>query len=129
MVLKQSTKQGPFISIVRYPGRPVILGMELYKPELPNPSESQNTPQNTSRTPSRNQKNTKKYEKYTKIGVFVIFFVFFLVFWFREKIRGVFWTSEGVLYFVGGAGTRNFPDHSRAFAAEIWLVLSIRTLI
>ena len=28
---------------------------------------------------------------------------FFFVFWFRERIRGVFWGSDGVLYSAEGA--------------------------
>ena len=57
----------------------------------------------------------KKYEKNTKTPDFLHFSYFFRI-WFREGVRGVFWgvfwRSEGFLYSVGGARTRNVRNAS-----------------
>ena len=71
---------------------------------IQNPFERQNTPQNTPRTPSRNQIR-KKYEKCTKIGGFRIFSYFFCILVSGEDsgcILGCILGFRGVLYFVGG---------------------------
>ena len=45
--------------------------------------------------PPPKKTKTPDYEKYTKIGGFRIFFNIFFVSWSGERIRGVFWGSEG----------------------------------
>ena len=90
---------------------PLGLGLRVRAPyRIQNPSERQNTPQNTPRILSRNQKR-KKYEKYTKIGVLVIFSYFFVLGEDSGCILECILDFRGVLYFVGGAGTRKAWQH------------------
>ena len=77
--------------------------------KIQNPSEAQNTPQNTPRILSPNQ-NTEKHEKITKTPDFCVFFVFFFVFFSYFGfgcILGCILALREVLYSVGGARTRN----------------------
>ena len=77
---------------------------------IQNPSDPQNTPQNTPRILSRNQ-NTKKLRKIYENPRFLYIFRNFFVFWFRERIRGVFWGvfwgSEGFCILYGAQEIAN----------------------
>ena len=83
--------------------------------KIQNPSEAQNTPQNTPRILSRNQ-NTEKIRKKYENPRFCTFFVFFSYLVSGRGsgcILGCILALRGVLYSVGGARTRK-PGQAEA---------------
>ena len=96
--------------------------------KIQNPSEPQNTPQNTPRILSRNQntKNTKIYKNRGFSYIFRIFFVFF----FRILVSGEdsgcilgcildFGDQRGFIFCTGGRRSQPYPQYSWDFPEEI----------